>query len=186
MNLAGNKVRIRNITRADIPLLVKWKNDPEIADLVRGAPINTTFEIESRRYEKGLSEYDTLRLIIELLTGSPIGFISLGSIDKENRKAEVGMLIGEKRMWNQGFGTDALVTLLRHLFLELGFHRVGLEVFEYNTRAKKVYEKIGFRVEGLERQGLYRNGRYFDIILMGILRDEFLGKYRLDKIVQAR
>ena len=179
MNLAGNKVRIRNITRADIPLLVKWKNDPEIADLVRGAPINTTFEIESRRYEKGLGEYDTLRLIIESLTGSSIGFISLGSIDKENRKAEVGMLIGEKRMWNQGFGTDALVTLLRHLFLELDFHRVGLEVFEYNVRAKKVYEKIGFSIEGLERQGLYRNGRFYDIILMGILRDEFLGKYRI-------
>ncbi len=179
MNLAGNKVRIRNITRADIPLLVKWKNDPEIADLVRGAPINTTFEIESRRYEKGLGEYDTLRLIIESLTGSSIGFISLGSIDKENRKAELGMLIGEKRMWNQGFGTDALVTLLRHLFLELDFHRVGLEVFEYNVRAKKVYEKTGFTIEGLERQGLYRNGRYYDIILMGILRDEFLGKYRI-------
>ena len=179
MNLAGNKVRIRNITRADIPLLVKWKNDPEIADLVRGAPINTTFEIESRRYEKGLGEYDTLRLIIESLTGSSIGFISLGSIDKENRKAEVGMLIGEKRMWDRGFGTDALVTLLRHLFLELDFHRVGLEVFEYNVRAKKVYEKIGFTIEGLERQGLYRNGRYYDVILMGILRDEFLGKHRI-------
>jgi len=82
-------------------------------------------------------------------------------------------------MWNQGFGTDALVTLLRHLFLELDFHRVGLEVFEYNVRAKKVYEKTGFSIEGLERQGLYRNGRYYDIILMGILRDEFLGKYRI-------
>ena len=183
MNLVGNKVRIRNISRADIPLLVKWKNDPIIADFVRGGPINTTFEIENRRYEKGLGEHDAVRLIIETLKNEAVGFISLGDIDKDNMKAEVGMLIGEKKLWHRGLGTDALVTLLRHLFIELGFHRVGLEVFEYNNRAKSVYEKIGFRVEGLQRQGLFRNGRYYDIILMGILQEEFLTQYQLNKTV---
>lgn len=180
MLLTGQKVRIRNLTRADIPLLVKWKNDPEIADLVRGGPINTTFEIECRRYERGLGEYDTLRLIIETFSTKPIGFISLGELDKENHKAEVGMLIGEKDCWNQGYGTDALSTLLKHLFLEQGLNRVGLEVFEYNTRARKAYEKIGFKLEGIQRQGLCRKNKFYDIYLMGILREEFVKRSKAD------
>jgi len=177
MNLTGEKISIRNLTRADIPLLVKWKNDPEIADLVRGGPINTTYETESRRYDKSLGEPDTARLIIETLSKKPIGFISLGEIDKDNQKAEVGMLIGEKEFWNQGYGSDALITLLRNLFFNQGLNRVGLEVFAYNLRAKKAYEKIGFKIEGIQRQGLFRNDRYYDIFLMGILKQEFAKKH---------
>lgn len=174
MKLIGEKVVVRNLTRADVPLLVKWKNDPDIADLVRGAPINTTFEIESRRFARGLDDHDTLRLIIETLTGKPIGFISLGEIDRDNHKAEVGMLVGEKEYWDRGFGTDGLRILLNYLFFELDFNRIGLEVFEYNIRAKKAYQKIGFKVEGLLRQGLFRKGRYYDIFLMGILKQDFI------------
>jgi len=173
MILTGEKVKVRNLSRQDIPLLVKWKNDPEIADLVRGGPINTTFEMECRRFEKSLSEYDTMRMIIETLSRKPIGFISLGEIDRENRKAEVGMLIGEKEFWDQGYGTDSLITLLDYLFREKCLNRVGLEVFEYNTRAKKAYEKIGFTVEGLQRKGLFRKNAFYDVYLMGILREDF-------------
>jgi len=174
MNLTGAKVRVKNITRADVSLLVKWKNDPEIGDLVRGGSINTTFEIESRRFERGLSESDIIRLMIETLAGKPIGFISLVEIDKDNKKAEIGMLIGEKDYWDNGYGTDALVTLLRHLFFEMDFNRIGLEVFEYNQRAKKAYEKIGFIIEGMQRQGLCRNNKYHDIYLMGITKEDFV------------
>ncbi len=177
MYLIGQKVKIRNLKRPDVPLLVKWKNDPEIADLVRGGPINTSFEIENRRYDKGLNEHDTIRMIVETLAGKPIGFISLSDIDKDNGKADVGMLIGEKDFWDQGYGPDSLVTLLKHLFYDLGFNRVGLEVFEYNLRAKKAYEKIGFKLEGLQRQGLCRNDKYYNIFLMGILKEDFKKNY---------
>jgi RimJ/RimL family protein N-acetyltransferase len=173
MNIRGAKVKIRNVTRADLHYLVKWKTDPEIADFVRGAPINTTFDIENRRYEKGLNEPDMIRLIIESIDGIPIGYISIGDIDKDNKKAEIGMLIGEKQFCNKGFGTDALIALIKHLFKVMGFNRLSIEVFEYNHRAKKFYEKIGFKVEGVQRQGLVRNKKFQDIYLMGILKDDF-------------
>lgn len=173
MHLSGDKVRIRTMKRPDIPLLVKWKNDAEIADLVRGGPINTTYDSENRRFEKGQMEHDAVRLILETLPGQRIGFISISEIDKENQKADIGMLIGEKEYWDKGYGSDALITLLKHLLFDLGFNRIGLEVFEYNHRAKRVYEKIGFKVEGIERQGLLRKDKYYDIYLMGILREEF-------------
>lgn len=173
MKLVGDNVVIRKITRADISLLVKWKNDPEIADLVRGGPINTSYDIENRRYAKGLEEHNAVRLIIENLFQKSIGFISLSDIDKENHKAEIGMLIGDKDYWDKGFGTDGLTTLLKHLFFELDFNRIGLEVFEYNHRAKKAYEKMGFKVEGVQRQGLFRNDKFYDIYLMGLLKQDF-------------
>ena len=173
MILTGEKVKVRNLNRQDIPLLVKWKNDPEIADLVRGGPIHTTFDMECRRFEKSLTEYNTMRMIIETLSRKPIGFISLGEIDRDNRKAEIGMLIGEKEYWDQGYGTDSLITLLDYLFREKCLNRVGLEVFEYNTRAKRAYEKIGFTVEGVQRKGLFRKNAFYDVYLMGILREDF-------------
>lgn len=178
MKLKGEKTIVRKLQRSDIHLMVKWKNDAEIADLVRGAPINTTYELESRRYYAGLEDKDTARFIFETFEGKPIGFLTLGEIDRENRKAELGMFIGEKDYWAKGYGTDCLRVILSYLFNELDFNRVGLEVFEYNERAKKAYLKLGFIVEGVQRQGLYRNNRYFDIYYMGILKDDFIKKHQ--------
>lgn len=174
MILQGSKVNVRSLVREDIINIVKWKTDPEIADLVRGGPIHTNLEIENRRFDRHNDGSDTLRLLIETKQKKAIGFISLGEIDKENKKAELGMLIGEKAFWNRGYGTNALITLLDYLFTKQDFNRIGLEVFDYNLRAKKVYEKIGFKVEGVQRQGLYRANNFHDIYNMGILKKDFL------------
>lgn len=174
MFLQGTKVNIRSLNREDILHIVKWKTDPEIADLVRGGPIHTNIEIENRRFDRHSEGTDILRLVIETKQKKAIGFISIGEIDKTNNKAELGMLIGEKKYWDHGYGTDSLFTLLNYLFCKLGFNRISLEVFDYNIRAKKVYEKIGFQVEGIQRQGLFRNGNFHDIYLMGILKQDFM------------
>lgn len=173
MFLQGIKVNIRSLTRQDLLNIVKWKSDPEIADLVRGGPIHTSIEIENKRFERSIDFSDIMRLMIETKQKKAIGFISLGDLDKDNKKAELGMMIGEKDFWDHGYGTDALITLLDYLFNTLEFNRIGLEVFDYNLRAKKTYEKIGFKVEGIQRQGLYRANKLHDIYIMGILRDEF-------------
>jgi len=174
MFFQGNKVNVRSLNREDLLNIVKWKSDPEIADLVRGGPIYTSIELENKRFDRSLDGTDTLRLLVETKQKKAIGFISLGEIDKENKKAELGMLIGEKDFWDRGYGTDALITLLDYLFTKLDFNRVGLEVFDYNHRAKKAYEKIGFKVEGIQRQGLFRGDAFHDIYIMGILKQDFL------------
>lgn len=179
MFIEGEKVYIRSQKRNDIPNIVRWKNDLEIAELVRGSAIYTNEGIETRRYEKSMEEFDTIRLIIETKTGEVIGLITLGEIDKPNQKAEIGMLIGEKEYWNKGYGTDTLFTLLNYLFNELDFNRISLEVFDFNARAKRLYEKIGFAVEGLQREGLIQENRKCDIYLMGILKKDFLAKNSL-------
>ena len=86
----------------------------------------------------------------------------------------MGIGLGEREYWGKGYGTDTMRLAVRYAFMELNLNRVTLNVFEYNPRAIRCYEKAGFRHEGRQRQFLNRNGRRWDVLEMGILRDEWL------------
>jgi RimJ/RimL family protein N-acetyltransferase len=88
----------------------------------------------------------------------------------------VAIALGERKFWGNGFGTDAMRVMLRYAFNELNLRRVGLIVFEYNPRAIRSYEKAGFVHEGRARGFLYREGQRWDLLFMGILREEWLAK----------
>lgn len=114
--------------------------------------------------------------VIETIEGEewlPIGTIGLHRVDWKNRLGVLGIAIWEKRFWNRGLGTRVVRTLLRFAFLKLNLHRVELEVYDFNPRAMRCYEKAGFRLEGTRRQALYRDGSYHDIHRMGTLQEEF-------------
>ena len=102
-----------------------------------------------------------------------IGHIGLDGIQWNHGDAFVGIGIGERDFWSKGYGTDAMRVLLRYAFMELNLHRVTLDVFEYNPRAIRAYEKAGFVIEGRSRQYLLREGKRWDMIFMGILREEW-------------
>ncbi len=104
-----------------------------------------------------------------------IGFIGLG-VDLIHSDAWVGIGIGERDAWGKGYGTDAMQICLRYAFLELGLQRVSLGVFEYNPRAQRSYEKAGFQLEGRTRQDVLRDGKRFDSLWMGILREEWFAR----------
>jgi RimJ/RimL family protein N-acetyltransferase len=91
----------------------------------------------------------------------------------EERKARLGVMIGEKEYWSKGYGTDAMLTFLRFGFDEMNLNRIDLTVFDGNERAKACYRKCGFVEEGRLRQDRYSRGAYSDTLIMGILRDEF-------------
>jgi RimJ/RimL family protein N-acetyltransferase len=88
--------------------------------------------------------------------------------------AFVGLGIGDTEYWSKGYGTDSMHVLLRFAFTELNLQRVTLSVFEYNPRAIRSYEKAGFRHEGRMRKVLNKEGRRWDVLYMGILREEWL------------
>jgi RimJ/RimL family protein N-acetyltransferase len=118
-----------------------------------------------------------LRLAIETLEGRHIGSCGLDMASEANRTAELGIMIGEKDCWGLGYGTDAIVTLCGLGFRQLNLHRVGLCVFPFNPRGQRCYEKCGFQVEGRQREAVFKHGQYHDIVLMGILREEFAAKF---------
>ena len=105
-----------------------------------------------------------------------IGNVGQIGLDWKNRSAFLGIVIAEKEYWGRGYGSDAIVTLLRFAFGEMNLHRIYLSVFDTNPRAIRCYEKCGFRHEGRAREALFRDGRYHDALQMAILRQEFFDK----------
>jgi RimJ/RimL family protein N-acetyltransferase len=103
-----------------------------------------------------------------------LGDVTLSVINWGSREAFAGIAIGAREFWGKGYGTDAMQLLLRYGFLELNLRRISLNVFEFNQRALRSYEKAGFRLEGSQRQAIKREGRRWDIVYMGILREEWM------------
>jgi RimJ/RimL family protein N-acetyltransferase len=102
-----------------------------------------------------------------------IGQIGLDGVLWNHGDSFVGIGIGERDCWDKGYGTDAMRIMLRYAFIELNLQRVSLTVFQYNPRAIRSYEKAGFSCEGRERGVLHRDGQRYDLVYMGILREEW-------------
>jgi RimJ/RimL family protein N-acetyltransferase len=120
-----------------------------------------------------LERQEDVLLGIETTEGVHIGNIGLHGIDWQNRQAELGIAIGEKAYWNQGYGSDAIRTLLVLAFREMNLHRVFLRVDRENGRGIRCYEKAGFRREGVLRDVIFKDGAYQDQFIMSILESEF-------------
>ncbi len=174
--IAGKHVRLRGVERTDLPKFQAWLNDPDVTEgLSVYLPLSM---IDEEQWLDKTSQMgpDEKPLAIELndngtwrLIGNS-GFINL---EWASRSAEVGLFIGDKSVWNKGYGTEVMQLLLKHGFETLNLHRVYLRVFSTNPRAKRSYEKAGFVLEGTMREAAYRHGRYADVHIMSVLRSEW-------------
>jgi RimJ/RimL family protein N-acetyltransferase len=172
----GKRIRFRGIERDDLPMFVRWFNDPEVREnLLMHLPMSLAEE--EKWFENVLTRPAAERpMVIETqIDGewTAIGNIGIHNIDARIRKAEVGISIGEKQYWNHGYGTEAMQLLLKHGFNTLNLNRISLDVYETNPRAIRAYQKAGFKEEGRLREGHYFNGKYIDIIVMSVLRSEW-------------
>lgn len=173
--LIGERVRLRAAERDDLPTFVRWFNDPEVLHFLMMHD-RMSLAKEERWFENLLSESDIFFFVVEALEDrkvTPIGTLGLHRVDWKNSNTEFGISIGEKAYWGQGYGTEATRLVLRYAFHELNLKRVYMDVYDFNTRAIRSYEKAGFTHEGTKRQALFRDGRYHDVHVMGMLREEF-------------
>ena len=115
--------------------------------------------------------------ITDNATDKLIGNCSLFDISHINRKAELGIFIGDKTYWNKGFGTEAIELIIDYGFNILNLHNIWLEVYSFNKRAIKSYEKAGFQIIGKRREAKIINGKKYDEIYMDILSSEFESVY---------
>ena len=173
--IAGKKVQLRPIERDDLPRYVKWFGDPEVR---RHLLIYLPFSLaQEERWFEGLLDrlerQDEVLLAIETVDGVHIGNVGLHAINWKDRCAELGIAIGEKAYWDQGYGSDAIRTLLGLAFREMGLHRVFLRVDADNARGIRCYEKVGFQREGTSRDAVFKGGIYHDQYVMSILESEF-------------
>jgi RimJ/RimL family protein N-acetyltransferase len=119
------------------------------------------------------SVYFSILLLDENNLDKIIGNCAIHNIDSKNRTCTCGITIGEKDYHNKGYGTEAMEMLVEYGFNTLNMNRIGLTVYDFNIRAFKAYQKAGFIEEGRKRQARYHNGKYYDEIIMGILREDW-------------
>ena len=175
--LKGERITLGSVKREYIDAYLKWFNDPEIIQyLSMFRPM--TRMMEEDWIENLKNRDDTIAFAI-LITDENVGEKLIGNcglhrIDWKNRVAEVGITIGEKEYQGKGYGTEAMEVLLEYGFKTVNLNRIQLRVYEFNSRAIKSYNKIGFVEEGRMRQGIFIKGKYHDIIFMSILQEEWL------------
>jgi RimJ/RimL family protein N-acetyltransferase len=170
----GELVRLAAIDTETIgPVLSHWLQDTEFSRLEDTEPVKVFSPKQVQiTFEKILSD-GYFFAIHALADDKLIGMIDLSGFDWPGRNAWVGVGLGDREYWGKGYGTDVMHVLLRFAFHELNLHRVNLNVFEYNPRAIRCYEKVGFKHEGRMRSALNRDGRRWDLVYMGILRSEW-------------
>ncbi|WP_291651280.1 GNAT family protein [Clostridium sp.] len=106
-----------------------------------------------------------------------IGEVVLMDIDDDYKSCSFRIAIFNKNNFNKGIGLKATNKALQIAFTELNLHRVELEVYDYNPRAKAMYEKVGFNLEGTKRDAIYINNEFHDVYIMSILEKEFRDIY---------
>jgi len=174
MIIKGEKVNLRTVTETDAPRYVKWFRDPEVTRylIVR----NVTLQQEKKWIRENRKSRTDHVFAIETKDRVHIGGVGLHGDKGEKTATTFGIFIGEKEYWNQGLGSEATALILAYAFQKKKYHRVTLDVYEFNKRGIRVYEKMGFVHEGIKRKAVKRNGKYYDVIIMGMLRHEYKKK----------
>lgn len=171
----GQLVRLRRADPSrDLEDRYRWMNDPAVVDTLGMRPGRLSRE-EIRKYlELTASASDSMvEWAIETHEGIHIGGCAIRNFDQTARSAELGIAIGEAAFRSKGYGTDAVRLLVMIGFAQFNLNRIWLRANAGNTAGIRAYEKAGFTREGLLRQYGFINGRYYDSVIMAILREEY-------------
>jgi RimJ/RimL family protein N-acetyltransferase len=171
--LIGTKIYLRPLERTDAPVIAPWFNDPDVRRTVLAyRPLN--LRAEEELIDKLTQDEQVIVLgIVVPPADLLIGVTGLHHIDFKNRHAAFGIVIGDKAAWGKGYGTEATRLIVQHAFETVNLNRVWLHVYEFNERGIRTYERVGFQKEGVLRQETFREGRYWNTLLMAILREEW-------------
>ena len=177
--LKGNKVVLRPVRRSDLPDFLRWFNDPEVTQYL-GIYLPMTEMVE----DKWIESLGTTRLLtdvlfiieaIEEIGTKAIGDTGLMSINAKDHNAVFGIAIGEKDYWSKGYGTEAARLLVKYGFEQLNLHRITSGAIAFNERSIRMHKSVGFKEEGRQRDFIYRNGKFNDHVLFGMLKEEWSG-----------
>jgi RimJ/RimL family protein N-acetyltransferase len=174
MNLKGENFILRQIGEEDYDLLTLWNFDPEITRYFSPRP-EFNPDSQKRWFKKLLGDVTKLKfMILPFNLDTPIGVVSLQNIDHDNRRAEIGITIGDNQWKGKGFGRRSVKCLMNYAFYELELHQINAEVFSKNLSALKLFQDCGFRKDGIKRDYWLKQDTFFDVVFLSILKSEFL------------
>jgi len=176
--LRGKQVRLTAIRKDDASAMARWEEDVGFLRL-QGTNIaapRSAAQIATE-LERIAEESDSVMFAIRKLEGDEIvGTVGFYEIEWANGSAWMGIGIGDRKNWGKGYGAETVRLILRHAFDEMNLHRISLTVIEYNARAIALYERAGFRREGVFREFGLRDGRRYDLLLYGLLRPDWAAR----------
>jgi RimJ/RimL family protein N-acetyltransferase len=177
--LTGDLVLLRPADGLDAPRLHVLMGDPEVTRLTGSAHSSEELTSSAGSVQQLVEVYDRwsraddriVWVVVERTSGEVVGEVLLVDHDPGNRACGFRIWISGAR--DRGLGTEATRLAVGHAFDALGLHRVQLEVYAFNPRARRVYEKVGFVHEGTQREALLFDGAWVDLHLMGLLEHEW-------------
>ena len=172
VTLIGERIYLRPLQRDDLNHIMRWSEDEEIRKMTGEVNPMTRPEAEDF-YKKVEADKNRVWFAIVRRNGARvIGEAGLLRMFEPWRCTDMTVILGEKDAWGQGYGAEAGRLILDYAFGELGFHRVSVGVVGFNERAIRFWKRLGFREEGVQREGYYCDGRYSDFVMMSILESE--------------
>src|SRR5438094_660176 len=171
--LEGSLVRLRPVEETDLPSLHDLFNDPDVLAYLASVTFPQPLADTRRWWEANRMDPANATFAIETLAGELAGALDLSDIQPRLRSATLGIWIA-RSLWGRGLGTDAVRTVCRFAFREMGLQRVHLHVHDDNLRGRRAYEKVGFKEEGRLRRAHFVGGRYIDVLVMGLLAEELI------------
>jgi len=169
--MTADRVKLGPLLEDDSNTLFDWINDRDL--VLYNAPFHPIDSTSHREWFDAIRKRKDVSVFAIRNPERLIGTCQLHTIDPIHRSAELQIRIGVEGDRGRGIGTEAVRLLLHHGFHDLNLNRVFLHVFAGNERAIRAYEKVGFKREGILRQAAHIDGRYVDVLVMGVVRDEF-------------
>lgn len=174
MFLSGENIYLRPIEPDDMPLFKRWMNDPETRGLVGEVFPSAPTDV-SEWMDRVMKQSETrVWFAVVLKDGDRvIGETGLLRMFYPWRTTDMTIIIYDSEARGKGYGREAVELMFDYAFGYLNFHRISIGVVGFNENALRFYERLGFKVEGVQRDGYYYNHRYYDFVMMSILEDEY-------------
>lgn len=171
--LKGRRVNLRLLTEDDVSTMIHWVNDQEVTQFVTMTyPMTIEQEIEYVKSHTGRT--DKVVFGIETKEGVYIGNMGIDKIDQTHRTAITGAIIGNKEYWGKGYGSEAKMLLLSYAFNTLNLRKICSSAIAFNERSINYQKKTGAVVEGVRKDQLYKNGQYYDEVLLAVFKENWL------------
>lgn len=180
MRIESARLVLKQHTLENAVRLNEWENDPQLIYYnddqpipFPSQPLEETYKYLRRHLEFSPNSQAIHYAIHRKEDGVFIGYGMIAYIDRYNRRCRLGITIGDKSQWGLGYAKEALTAIIDYCFTDLDLNRIGAEIYAYNTRSLALFEKLGFKCEGVIRQCVYKRGRFEDERLYGLLREEW-------------
>ncbi|MFH1263277.1 MAG: UDP-4-amino-4,6-dideoxy-N-acetyl-beta-L-altrosamine N-acetyltransferase [Pseudomonadota bacterium] len=165
------KLRFRNIHETDLKMILDWRTMPEVS-----AYMYTDFQPDMERQRQWFRTISRDPCRVDWIIradGEDLGVVGISNIDATNRRAAWAYYLGSPNTRGKGIGKAVELNVLNYVFTVLNLNKLCCEVFVSNDKVIKIHEKLGSRIEGTRREQVFKNGRFHDIVEMGILRSDW-------------